>query len=244
VLRQEIVGKAVPAPTAESSITHIVTLQLDVGRAESGVLKLGLYEQCPVATQQLVDFLTVGISAKSSTKSSSLGALSVPVSLAAGGILDSIIPGLTIDFGVPSQANAYARARGMTKAGDSFVPQARPKVDFSEDKIVRSHNAAGLLSVARKGLGYGGTGFESDDETFEQSFLITNDAVPSLDKAGRRVVGQVMDAASMSFLERLASLPTKKGLKGVIPGQTAGPPLLKVTVRDVQVSAVPASKPS
>jgi hypothetical protein len=88
------------------------------------------------------------------------------------------------------------------------------KVDFSSDKTVRPHGVAGLVSVTGNGLGYGGTGFESDDETFESSFLITNSAVPSQDKAkaSRRVVGQVLDVQSMVFLERLASLPTKKGI--------------------------------
>lgn len=237
-LRDEIVGKQVPRPTG--TITHAVAIQLDVGRAETGVLKLGLYgEDCPGAVQQLVTFLTTGLLATDESKTSnSLGQISDPVALAVGGVVASIVPGLTVEFGVPSQAYAYARSRGLSKAGDAFVPQPRPKVDFTSDKVLRSHDVAGLLSVAAKGLGYGGTGFESDDETFERSFLITSDSVPALDKAGRRVVGQVLDATSMAFLERLSSLTTKKGLKGVIPGQTSGPPLLKVTVRDIQVTTV------
>jgi hypothetical protein len=39
----------------------------------------------------------------------------------------------------------------------------------------------------------------------------------------------------------LANLPTQRGIRGVIPGQTSGPPLPKVTVRQVQVSTVAAS---
>jgi hypothetical protein len=42
----------------------------------------------------------------------------------------------------------------------------------------------------------------------------------------------------------LASLPTKKGLKGVIPGQTSGPPLIKVTVSEIQVSVVEGARPN
>jgi hypothetical protein len=242
-LKDAITGK--PVPTASGAkITHAVSIQLNVGRQESGVLKLGLYgEDCPMLVQQLVDFLSpTGLTvAFTNQRYNSIGKLSPPVSLTVGGILDSIAPGLTVDFGVPSQAIAYAREQGMTKAGDNFAPQPRPKVDFSSDKTVRLHDVAGLVSVAGNGLGYGGTGFESDDETFESSFLITNSAVPALDKAktgNRRVVGQVMDADSMAFLERLASLPTKKGFKGVIPGQTSGPPLIKVTVSEVKVSVV------
>jgi cyclophilin family peptidyl-prolyl cis-trans isomerase len=245
-LRDEIIGKPVPRPSG-TTITHAVAIQLNVGRAESGVLKLGLYgEDCPMLVQQLIAFLSPTGLTVASEKSNSMGKMSTPVSLAVGGIVDSIVPGLTIDFGVPSQANAYARAKGMTKAGDNFAPQPRPKVDFSSDKTVRPHDTAGLVSIASNGLGYGGTGFESDDETFESSFLITNSAVPSLDKAkaGRRVVGQVLDVQSMAFLERLASLPTKKGFKGVIPGQTSGPPLIKVTVSAVQVSAIDGARPN
>jgi hypothetical protein len=245
-LRDEIIGKPVPIASG-TTITHAVAIQLNVGRQESGVLKLGLYgEDCPMLVQQLIDFLSPTGLTVASEKSNTMGKLSPPVSLAIGGIIDSIAPGLTVDFGVPSQANAYARAKGMPKAGDNFAPQRRPKVDFSSDKTVRPHDVAGLVSVAANGLGYGGTGFESDDETFESSFLITNSAVPSLDKAktSRRVVGQVLDTQSMVFLERLASLPTKKGLKGVIPGQTSGPPLIKVTVSEIQVSVVEGARPN
>ena len=67
-----------------------------------------------------------------------------------------------------------------------------------------------------RGLGWGGTGFESDDEAFESAFLVTDEAVPALDKK-RRVVGQVLDATSMAFLERLANVPTKRGIRGVLP---------------------------
>jgi hypothetical protein len=244
-LKDAISGKPVPDRSAGTKITHAVAIQLNVGRKESGVLKLGLYgEDCPMLVQQLVDFLSptgLTVAVAANARSNSIGKTSSPVSLTVGGILDSIAPGLTVDFGVPSQAIAYARNQGMTSAGDDWSPQPRPKVDFSSDKTVRLHDVAGLVSVASNGLGYGGTGFESDDETFESSFLITNSAVPSLDKVktgNRRVVGQVMDAQSMAFLERLASLPTRKGFKGVIPGQTSGPPLIRVTVSEVQVSVV------
>jgi hypothetical protein len=76
-----------------------------------------------------------------------------------------------------------------------------------------------------------------DDEAFENAIVITAGAVPSLDSTNR-VIGQVIDSESMAFLERLATLPTKKGIVGVIPGQTSGPPLLKVIVRQVAVSKV------
>jgi hypothetical protein len=45
----------------------------------------------------------------------------------------------------------------------------------------------------------------------------------------------------MAFLARLALLPTNKGIKGIIPGQDGGPPLIKVVVNDVEVKKFPSS---
>lgn len=42
----------------------------------------------------------------------------------------------------------------------------------------------------------------------------------------------------MANLARLASLPVEKGLKGFIPGEVSGPPLLKIRVQDVGVQKV------
>jgi hypothetical protein len=64
-----------------------------------------------------------------------------------------------------------------------------------------------------------------------------------MDREHRKVVGQVLDEESMAFVARLASLPTKKGIKGIIPGQNSGPPLLKTIVKDVQVTTTPSATP-
>ena len=72
------------------------------------------------------------------------------------------------------------------------------------------------------------------------AFQITASAVPAMDREGRKVIGQVLDDSSMAFLARLAQLPTNKGLKGIIPGQDSGPPLLKVVVTDVEVQTATA----
>jgi len=74
-----------------------------------------------------------------------------------------------------------------------------------------------------------------------KAFQITASAAPSMDREGRKVIGQVMDETSMAFLARLSKLPTNKGLKGVIPGQDYGPPLLKTSVRDVELGSGPAA---
>ena len=218
-----IVGKAVPVvPTVATAdneqvplrFTHIAAIQIEVGRAEVGVLKLGFYgNQAGGAVQQLVDFLSpTGLTATTvSSSSSNIGVTQPAVSLQTGGVVTGIVPNAIVELGVPSQSNAYARSLGRSKAGDSFVPQPRPPTSaFNGDIFVRSHDCAGLVSVPAKGLGYGGTGFESDDECYESAFLITADAVPALDNNKRRVVGQVLDAESMAFLERLANIPTKR----------------------------------
>jgi len=132
---------------------------------------------------------------------------------------------------------------------DGFVPQPWPSpLQVSQDTSnVHLHSVAGLLSVPNKGLGYssGTFAFDGDnDEVYHaSSFLITAGSVPALD-ANRRVIGQVLDGTSMAFLERLASVPTKRGITGVLPGQTSGPPLLKIVVRETQISKVSSSTSS
>jgi cyclophilin family peptidyl-prolyl cis-trans isomerase len=242
-----IVGKPVPlVPTVDADIpvrfTHVAALQIEIGRSEVGVLKMGFYgSEAPRAVEQMVDFLSESGFTAISTSSSSLGRTQPAVSLRRGGIVTSIVPTTAIEFGVPLQSVAYARSLGRSKVDEAFVPQPRPpKVDSSSlfTKKIRPHDSAGLISIPEKGLGYGGTGFESDDECYESAFLITAQAVPDLDRQNRVVIGQILDAESMAFLERLANVPTKRGIRGVIPGQTFGPPLPKVLVRQIQVSMV------
>ena len=226
-----------PVPTITNKITDIIQMTFQIGKTESFSIKLGLYgEDAPKSVEQFLKFMTTGLITTSSlTFESGMGVRSTPVSMSKGGILGTIVPNQRLDFGIPSQANAYARTRGLSKAGEDFLPQ--PKPTKIEDEIsVRNHDVAGLLSIPSKGIGYGGTGFESDDECFESSFEITGSRdVANMDKEGRRVIGQVVDEQSMASLARLVSLPTKKGFKGVIPGQNVGPPLIKVTISDISI---------
>jgi hypothetical protein len=235
-LREQVVGQVVPLPA--SDITHVAAIKIEIGRGEVGVLRLGFYgNEAPVSVKQMIDFLSKGLLTSTMEARETIGMATAPVALSRGGIVDTISPGLTVDFGVRSQSNAYARSRGLSKAG-SFMAQTRPMpLLVGQDRAARSHNCAGLVSIPAKGLGYGGSGFETEDEAFESSFLITAASVPALDTS-RIVVGQVLDAPSMAFLERLASLPTKRGIRGVIPGQTAGQPLLKVVVRETETAKV------
>jgi hypothetical protein len=234
-----LVGQPVPdadAAAAAASITHIAAIQLDVGRDETGVLRIGFYgNDCPGSVQETVDFLSAGLSTL--RNENAIGTLTRPVSLAVGGGVSNIVTALTVALGVPSQTVAYGRSRGLSKT-TGFVPQPRPDPSLTaSDGTVRKHDAAGLVSVPKRGIGYGGSGFEGDDEAYESAMVVTAAAAPALDSS-HRVIGQILDPESMAFLERLATLPTKKGIKGVIPGQSSGPPLLKVVVKQVVVSPV------
>jgi len=248
VLQDEIPqGKPVPI-VAREKITDIIRITLDVGREkERGTLVVGLYgNDYPQSVSQLLRFLSEeGLKTIDDRTAQNAigGSRSIPVSLGDGGVVPNLSPGRFIDLGVPSQSFAFARSRGLRNAGDDFVPQPRPDPSVTLPEatpVERLHDVAGLVSMSTKGIGYGGSGFESDDETYERAFQITADALPNLDKKDvygnrRRVVGQLMDPQSMAFLTRLSTLPTKKGLKGVVPGQTSGPPLLRVIVSNVEI---------
>lgn len=234
--------KGKPIPRVTNKITHVVQLVIDVGerREEVGFIRFGLYgEDCPMSVRPMIEFLTsIGITGEISEKNkdmfeNSIGMESSPVSILQGGIVPSICPGKAIEFGVPSQKKAFAKARGLRAAGDNFVPQNRPKSSQSEPST-RMHDVAGLISVPEKGIGYSTTGSDVD-EAYGSAFLITADDDELFDtKLHRRVIGQVIDDESMEFLARLASLPIQK--KGA--GGNKGPPLLKVTVLDAGVQKV------
>jgi len=90
-----------------------------------------------------------------------------PVSLVYG----CICLGQGIKFGVPSQNKAYAKSRGLGKAGDNFLPQSRP-LSSQKELSARTHTAAGLISVPNKRIGYR-NGNGPIDEKYANAFLIT-----------------------------------------------------------------------
>ena len=227
-------GAPVPAQVAGLDITHICSIDLTVGKdgVERGSLVLGLYGNAyPQDVERFIQFLEYGIV---TSDDPGFGKVSTPVSLARGGQLSLVYPRQKIEFGIPSQSGAYAKLVGRSKASDNFSPQPRP-LATSSVKSMRPHDCAGLVSVPVGGIGNSANTLTDDDEAFANAFQITATAVPSMDREGRKVIGQVLDSSSMAFLERLASLPPNKGLKGVLPGQSSGPPLLKVVVRDTSV---------
>ena len=224
-------------------ISNIIEVNLLVGKNERGTLRMGLYgNACPKSVEQALDFLSTepkgGIFGTSKLMlEEGFGVMSSPVALSRGGSLNTIYPQQRLDFGVPSQSIAYAKERKLTKA-ENFLPQPRPnddiRIGIADEISLRKHNVAGLISIPKNGIGYGGSGFESDDEAFASAFEVTAASSSDMDKEGRKVIGQLMDESSMEFLARLVSLPTRKGLKGIIPGQNAGPPLIKVSVESVE----------
>ena len=229
-----------PVPdTLGLDITTIVALEFSIGTrsdSEKVVLRLGLYgKQNPESEKQFVQFVTTGLKTTSDLVfENGMGVESAPVSLSRGGTLNQIQPGTRLDIGIPSQAAAYARSKGKSKI-DSFLAQPRPSKPIQEASL-RQREVAGLLSIPNKGIGYGGTGLESEDECYASSFQINS--APINDRDQQRVIGQVMDKESMIALARLAGLPTKKGFKGVIPGQNSGPPLLKVNLSGISVDTL------
>lgn len=226
-----------PIPKVTNKITHVVQIIIDVGerREEAGFIRFGLYgEECPKSTKEMLLFLTRGLSSMDEeTLRNSIGLEYAPITLTESGCVPTIYSGKAVDFGVPSQAKAFAKSRGVRTAGPNFVPQNRPPAIESEGSA-RPHNVAGLISIPSKGIGYGGGSGSSIDEAYESAFTITADATPTFD-GKRRVIGQVIDDPSMQFLSRLASLPVQKGKgsnsDGLPSGTLSGSPLLKVRVR-------------
>ena len=211
---------------------------------DSGYLRFGLYgDDCPQSVKQMLLFLTRGISSlDKSVLEDRLEIDQAPVSLLeSGGAVQNICPEKGIDFGVALQSKAYARNKGLRTVTPDFVPQSRPLPTLEGESYPRLHNAAGLLSVPAKGIGWGNPKTDVD-EAFASAFTITASADSSsvLDKAKspqqQRVIGQLIDNESMEFLDRLSKLPVQKKIGRGVEG--GGAPLLKVRVRDVDVQKV------
>jgi hypothetical protein len=240
-----LTGEPVPEMLSAVTVTHTVVMNIKIGREETGIIRFGLYgEACPKGVAELLAFLSPSglVTGSKLMLEDGYGVVSAAVTLDKGyGLLTAISPNQRLVFGVPSQAAAYAKSIGSSKAGEAFQPQLRPRELLNDERSPRDHTVAGLISIPAGGVGYADN--SSDDEAFASAFEVTAGAVPSMDRERRKVVGQVLDAESMAFVARLASLPTKKGIKGIIPGQNAGPPLLKTTVKDVEVTATPSATP-
>lgn len=223
-----------------NSITHVVEIDFQIGRErEQGTLRIGLYGDAhPSLVRPFLDLFDerkgLAITSRLLLDDSHFGAFTSPLYFINGGALTYIYPNQRIEFGVPSQAAAYARSKGRSKAGEDFVPQPRPN-KVKDDGAFRPHDCAGLFSIPPSGLGYGGSGLESDDQAYASAFQITASSVPSMDTEGRKVIGQALDDESMALIMRLASIPTNKGIKGIVPGLNYGPPLIKVSIEGIRI---------
>ena len=202
--------------------------------ADTQIMKIGLYgNECPNLVKEMIDLCSTGIVTSNNLL------LGAPVKLATGGTMTYIIPEESLEFGISSQRQAYAKSIRRAKAPNEFIPQLKITGERLElvrnEKSSRSHDVAGLISVPKDGIGYGGGGIgKKDDETYASSFQITAKAIPDMDKEGRKVIGQLVDQNSMDLLARLSGSPTRK----MIPGQNGGTPLIKVIVDDCAVYSV------
>jgi len=235
VREEPLVGKPVP-DLGSFEITHVIDLTLNIGSGSNAyieTLKMGLYgNNCPGLVKEMVDMCGKG--GLVTSKNLLLGA---PVRIGGYGALTYIKPDERLEFGVASQKVAYAKSIRKAKAPDEFVPQPRPSGERLElarsESSARQHDAAGLISVPKEGIGYGTFLSGSDDEAYSNAFQITAAAAPDMDKAGRKVIGQLLDAKSMDALARLAGCPTRK----LLPTQTGGSPLFKMAVDESAVIA-------
>lgn len=234
VREEPLVGKAVP-DLSGLEITHVIDLTLNIGSGSNAyieTIKMGLYgNNCPALVKEMVDIC--GRGGFVTSKNLLLGA---PVRIGGFGTLTYIKPDERLEFGVTSQKVAYAKSIRKAKAPDEFVPQPRPSGERLElaraESSTRQHDVAGLISVPKEGIGYGTFLSGSDDEAYSNAFQITAASAPDMDK-DRKVIGQLLDAKSMDTLARLAGLPTRK----LLPTQSGGSPLFKVTVDDSVVIA-------
>jgi hypothetical protein len=234
-------GKPVPSLPDDLKITDVVELTLTVGTgstAATEILRFGLYgNKCPELVKEMTDLCGKGIV---TSQNLLLGA---PVRLGQGfGSLTFIRPEERLEFGIPSQKVAYAKYIRKAKAPDEFLPQPRPSGDRLDlarnEQSARLHDVAGLISVPKDGIGYGGVLLGKDDEAYSSAFQISAASVSDMDKENRKVIGQLIDSNSMNVLARLAGSPTRK----VLPGQNGGTPLIKVSVDDCVVSSVKVSE--
>lgn len=226
-LREEGVPKGRPIPETiindvKYEITDIVELTMTIGTgsyASTGTIRMGLYgNNCPESVKEMIDLCS-----KSGLVTSKDLLLGSPVRLGRGS-MTYVRPEERVDFGIPSQRVAYARSIRKAKAPEEYVPQARPsgvRLQLVRDEVSsRPHDVAGLISIPKEGIGYGGgLVLGKDDEAYSSAFQITaGPTLSEMDKEGRKVIGQLLDSESMNTLARLAGSPFRK----ILPGQNGG----------------------
>ena len=222
-------GQPVPRTTTINNdvkyeITDIVEQSMTIGTgsfASTGTIRMGLYgNSCPESVKEMIDLCS-----KSGLVTSKDLLLGSPVRLGGGGgSMTYVRPEERVDFGIPSQRVAYARSIRKAKAPDEYVPQARPsgnRLQLVRGEVSsRPHDVAGLISIPKEGIGYGGgLVLGKDDEAYSSAFQITaGPTISEMDKEGRKVIGQLLDSESMDILARLAGSPFRK----ILPGQNGG----------------------
>jgi len=107
------VPQAVDSDGNELKITNIAQIEVQIGKSEKGVIRLGLYgEALPASVAQFVEFLENGIVTTSKLMlEDGYGVSTGPVSFSTGGALNIIYPQNRLDFGILSQGIAYAKGK-------------------------------------------------------------------------------------------------------------------------------------
>ena len=205
--RRDAPVEAASLPVVDSAVTKVTYLDVEVAGSPAGRITFGLYgdagaSQSTSVFAQLCD--------------SGLRSGDYLLSWVKGAVLQlepDVDRRAVITLSMPDQAAAYARRMNLRKAPATFERLRLPR---SNEGNALSHNQAGLLSVRRGGAG--------DD----LEYSVTLRAEPRMDR-DHVVIGQLMDAQSMSLLARLGALPARNNIGN------AGSPIVRFLVYDAGV---------
>ena len=224
-----------PVPSIEAgTITDTIAIEFQLGKTsqkQSFVMNVGLYDANPEASSVLLNLCSSdGLVTMTPEQMQYDGFEFITSSVSfnrGAAILSKIEPLQQITIGIPSQSAAYAKFvnRNLSRSAIPFQPQPKPKPFSSSSFYTETTLPPGMMILSKQNN-------SNDDEAFAYYLTITASST-KYDKNSMLVIGQIADESSMKLLARLASLPTQKGLKGIIPGQNAGPPLVPVRVTSI-----------
>ena len=178
-----------------------------------------------------------------------------PVSFVQSLTLNHIQPFQEVQFGLTSQTLTYAKynkynTRSSSTTSIPFLPQPKPSTTTTTttttadildvtvtvpttDKTI-TMMTPGYIQIPKSLQLFG----KNDDEAFATYITITASSSTPTNNNNKLVIGQLMDESSMQLLTRLASSPTQKGFKGILPGQNSGPPLVPVKVTSISIQTL------
>ena len=233
-----------PVPSlGVGTISDAITIEFQLGKTsqqkQSFVMNMGLYDANPEASSVLLNLCSSdGLVTMTPEQMQYDGFEFITSSVSfnrGAAILSKIEPLQQITIGIPSQSAAYAKFvnRNLSRSAIPFQPQPKPKPFSSSPFYTDTTLPPGMVILSKQST-------SNDDEAFAYYLTITASST-KYDKNSMVVIGQLTDETSMKLLARLASLPTQKGLKGIIPGQNAGPPLVPVRVTSINTQKLSTS---